>query len=173
MGEGVGWDPTMDQNPCSRSCASLRTLLDFYQHTQEHILPTLSRSAARPPADQSQTMMTLRAGPAKSGTSHFAQNRNFSLGAERKGACLTFSRLWDSIAGAVPRRQYRLMKQTVALFEKSEGRGYVAQTMPEEASIEFDPLDLVSTHILVEVLYRDHIVLMFLEDLKTCAVSEE
>jgi len=65
------------------------------------------------------------------------------------------------------------MKDTVALFEKSAGGGYVAQTMPEASSIAFDPVDLLSTHILVEVLYGNNVVLMFAEDLKVCAMREE
>jgi hypothetical protein len=73
----------------------------------------------------------------------------------------------------VPRRQYRVVKETVALFEKSEGGGYVARTMPEASFIAFDPVDLLSTHILVEVSFGNHIVLMFAVELKVCAVRED
>lgn len=73
----------------------------------------------------------------------------------------------------VSHRRYRLSSRLLRCLKRRR-RGYVAQqTMPEAASIAFDPVDLFSAHILIEVLYGNHIILVFIEDLKVCAMFDE
>lgn len=62
---------------------------------------------------------------------------------------------------------YRITKTTLALFEVKGG--YVARPVPDGAIIRFDP-DTLPSKIMVEVLFEDHVILMFTQDLKTVAV---
>jgi hypothetical protein len=72
---------------------------------------------------------------------------------------------------SVSRRQYHLARATVALF--NEDVGFVARPLPDNVSIAFDPDDLlVKSHILIDVLWEDKLILMFASDLKSFAVPE-
>jgi hypothetical protein len=76
-----------------------------------------------------------------------------------------------SFLSSVSRRQYHLARATVALF--NEDVGFVARPLPDNASIAFDPDDLlVKSHILIDVLWEDKLILMFASDLKSFAVPE-
>lgn len=84
---------------------------------------------------------------------------------------MTAPRCCDSIPDAVPRRQYRITRATLALFKSEDG--YVAKLLPDGACIEVDPETLVARGTsLVEVIFEDNLVLMFVSDLKSLTVPE-
>ena len=55
----------------------------------------------------------------------------------------------------------------------NEDNGFVPRGLPGDAAIAFDPDDLlVKSHILIDVLWEDKLILMFASDLKSLAVPE-
>jgi hypothetical protein len=65
---------------------------------------------------------------------------------------------------------YRITKNTIALLEDDEGAGCVARPVAEGTCIAFDPHVLLSSRILVEVVWDHQTALMFAADLKAIAV---
>ena len=69
----------------------------------------------------------------------------------------------------MPRFQFRIPKPTLALFKEEDG--YVGRPLPEGAAVSFDPQSLASG-TLIEVVWKDNLVLMFASDLAVRAVPE-
>jgi hypothetical protein len=71
----------------------------------------------------------------------------------------------------VAHRIYRLTKSTKALIK--QGESYIIDTLPERSPIAFDS-DRVPQegHRLVEVVWKEHIILIAPSDLRNAAVSD-